>query len=247
MYVYDIQHLFFMTYLSITYLNSEPYYNIRKRGNHMQPSVSFDYKTKKEELWNAITHGLAFIASIPLSILLIIYAVKNGGAVQIVSFSIFAASLMLLFAMSTLLHSLPEKWKTFGAILDHSSIYILIAGTYTPFLLIAVGDIFGIVLLCIIWSLALFGVIFKCLFINRFEKLSLFLYIAMGWLIIIAIQPLYAFLQFEGFILLLAGGLLYTFGSIFYAWRKLPYNHAIWHLFVIGGCACMMSCVVIYL
>ncbi|MCY9549422.1 PAQR family membrane homeostasis protein TrhA [Lysinibacillus xylanilyticus] len=208
---------------------------------------SFDYKTWKEELWNAITHGIGFIASIPALIVLILAAVQTGSALQITAFTIFGASVIVLFLMSTLLHSMPEKYKHFFAILDHSSIYILIAGTYTPFLLIAIGGTLGITLLCIIWSLAILGVIFKCFFINRFEKLSLIFYIGMGWLIIFAIKPLYLFLGFHGFALLLAGGLFYTIGAIFYAWRSLPYNHTIWHLFVLAGCGSMYACVYFYL
>ncbi|MFJ8235330.1 hemolysin III family protein [Ureibacillus sp. NPDC094379] len=213
----------------------------------MQQENAFDYKNLKEELWNAITHGLGLFLSIPACVLLILLAVHSGSAVQIVSNSIFGASLVLLFLMSTLLHSMPEKYKKFFSILDHSSIYVLIAGTYTPFLLIAIKGVLGIVLLCIVWGIALLGVVFKCLFIHRFETFSLLLYIAMGWMIVFAIKPLYEFLQFDGFTVLLAGGLLFTFGSIFYAWRKLPYNHAIWHLFVIAGCACMVICVAFYL
>lgn len=208
---------------------------------------SFDYKTWKEELWNAITHGIGFIASIPALVVLILAAVQTGSALQITTFTIFGASVIVLFLMSTLLHSMPEKYKHFFAILDHSSIYILIAGTYTPFLLIAVGGTLGITLLCIIWSLAILGVIFKCFFINRFEKLSLIFYIGMGWLIIFAIKPVYLFLGFHGFALLLAGGLFYTIGAIFYAWRSLPYNHTIWHLFVLAGCGSMYACVYFYL
>lgn len=213
----------------------------------MLQQQAIDYKSMKEELWNAITHGIGFLISIPVCVLMIIMAVKNDSVIQITSFSIFGASLILLFLMSTLLHSMPVKYKRILSILDHSSIYVLIAGTYTPFLLIAIGGTLGIVLLCIIWAIALFGIAFKCFFIHRFEALSLILYIAMGWLIILAIKPLYSFLQFDGFTLLLAGGLFFTFGAIFYAWTRLPYNHAIWHLFVIAGCGCMVSCVVMYL
>lgn len=208
---------------------------------------SFDYKTWKEELWNAITHGIGFIASIPALVVLILAAVQTGSALQITTFSIFGASVIILFLMSTLLHSMPEKYKHIFAILDHSSIYILIAGTYTPFLLIAIGGTLGITLLCIIWSLALLGVMFKCFFINRFEKLSLIFYVGMGWLIIFAIKPVYLYLGVNGFALLLAGGLFYTIGAIFYAWRSLPYNHTIWHLFVLAGCGSMYACVYFYL
>ncbi|HWK23314.1 MAG TPA: hemolysin III family protein [Ureibacillus sp.] len=213
----------------------------------MNTNDAFDYKNWKEELWNAITHGVGLLISIPTCVILILLAVQTGSAVQIVSYSVFGGSLVLLFLMSTLLHSMPEKFKRFFSILDHSSIYILIAGSYTPFLLIAIDGVLGIVLLCIIWAIAIFGVVFKCLFIHKFETFSLILYIVMGWLIIFAIKPLYQFLQFDGFTVLLAGGLLFTFGSIFYAWRKLPYNHAIWHLFVIGGCACLVVCMTVYM
>ena len=213
----------------------------------MQKLQAFDYKNDLEERWNAITHGLGLLVSIPISCLLIIYAALNGSAAEVTSFSIFGASLILLFLMSTLLHSVPEKYKRFFSILDHSSIYILIAGTYTPFLLIAIGGTLGIVMLCIIWSIAIFGVVFKCLFIHRFEKLSLVIYIVMGWLIIIMIHPLITYLTMNGFMLLLAGGLFFTFGAIFYAWTRLPFNHAIWHLFVIAGCGCIVGCVYFYL
>ncbi|EON72750.1 PAQR family membrane homeostasis protein TrhA [Lysinibacillus sphaericus] len=208
---------------------------------------SFDYKTWKEELWNAITHGVGFIASIPALIVLILAGVQHGSAMHIVTFSVFGTSVIILFLMSTLLHSMPEKYKRFFAILDHSSIYILIAGTYTPFLLLAVGGAMGVTLLCIIWTLAIVGVLFKCFFINRFEILSLLFYIGMGWLIIFAIKPVYIYLGNPGFSLLLAGGLFYTIGAIFYAWRSLPYNHTIWHLFVLAGCGSMYACIYFYL
>ncbi|WP_042475501.1 PAQR family membrane homeostasis protein TrhA [Bacillus ndiopicus] len=210
-------------------------------------NIVFDYKTKNEELWNAITHGIGLLISIPACVGLILQAVAKGSAVDIVSYSIFGASLIILFLNSTLLHSMPKRFKRFFAILDHSAIYILIAGTYTPFLLITLDGLLSITLLCIIWGIAIFGVVFKCLFIHRFEAFSLGLYIAMGWLIIFVIKPVYAFLQLEGFLLLLAGGLFFTFGAIFYAWHRLPYNHAIWHIFVIAGCACMVGCVLFYL
>jgi hemolysin III len=212
-----------------------------------EKNYSYDYISLKEEVWNAITHGIGFLASIPITVLLIIYAAVQGSAVHVVSYAIFGASLMLLFLMSTLLHSMPLKYKRTFAIMDHASIYVLIAGTYTPFLLIAIGGKLGITMLVIIWAIALFGVCFKIFFIDRFDKLSLALYIGMGWMIIFAFKPVYAYLQFDGFLLLLIGGLLYTVGSIFYAWRSLPYGHTIWHLFVLAGCACMVSCVWIYL
>lgn len=213
----------------------------------MKNSNAFDYKNLTEELWNAITHGIGLIISIPTCLALILVAVNSGNALQVTSYSIFGASLVLLFLMSTLLHSMPEKYKKLFSIFDHSSIYILIAGTYTPFLLLVIKGTLGIVLLSIVWGIAIFGIVFKCLFIHKFEAFSLFLYIVMGWLIIFAIKPLYEYLHFTGFTILLLGGLLFTFGSIFYAWRKIPFNHAIWHLFVIAGCACMVTCVILFI
>ncbi|WP_301108383.1 hemolysin III family protein [Sporosarcina sp.] len=207
---------------------------------------AFDYKNLKEERLNAITHAIGFLLSIPALVYLILAGVNHGSAIAIVSFTIFGVSMLLLFLMSTLLHSMPIKVKEIFAILDHSSIYVLIAGTYTPFMLVTLKGALGWTLFGIIWGLTLLGILFKIFFINRFEKASLALYIIMGWLIIIAIKPLYEQLPAAGFWLLVIGGIFYTFGSIFFAWRRLPYNHAIWHLFVIAGSACMYFSVLLY-
>ena len=209
-------------------------------------TTAIDYKTKKEELWNAITHGIGAVLSIPALVFLILKGVREGTAMHVVSYTIFGASMLLLFLMSTLLHSMPVKVKKVFSILDHSAIYILIAGTYTPFLLISIQGALGWTLFGIVWGLAIAGILFKVFFIHRYEFVSLIFYILMGWLIVIAIKPLIQSLTMPGFLLMLSGGLFYTIGSIFYAWRKLPYNHSIWHLFVIAGSACMYFCVLIY-
>ena len=209
-------------------------------------SEAFDYKSPQEELWNAITHGIGFALSIPALVLLVISSIDRGTATAIVSFTIFGVSMILLFLMSTLLHSMPVKLKKLFSIFDHSAIYILIAGTYTPFLLVTIKGALGWSLFGVIWGLAIAGILFKVFFIHKYEAVSLVFYIVMGWLIISAIKPLYVNLPIEGFALLVAGGLLYTFGSIFYAWRKIPYNHAIWHLFVIAGSASMFFSVLLY-
>ncbi|HJF31370.1 MAG TPA: hemolysin III family protein [Sporosarcina psychrophila] len=209
-------------------------------------TVAFDFKNGREELWNAITHGIALLLSIPALVFLVLDAVRDGTVLHVVSYTIFGFSMLLLFLMSTLLHSMPIKFKHLFSILDHSAIYILIAGTYTPLLLITVKGVLGWTLFGIVWGLAIAGILFKVFFIHRFEFVSLIFYILMGWLIIIAIKPLYTHLTFTGFALLVTGGLLYTFGSIFYAWRRIPYNHAIWHLFVIAGSASMYFCVLLY-
>ena len=209
-------------------------------------TTAYDFKNFREELWNAITHGLGFLLSIPALVFLIIVGVQHGTATHIVSYTIFGVSMLLLFLMSTLLHSMPIKFKRIFSILDHSAIYILIAGTYTPFLLITIKGALGWTLFGVIWGLAIAGILFKVFFIHRFEFVSLIFYIVMGWLILIAIKPLFIQLTIAGFALLVTGGLLYTVGSIFYAWRKIPYNHAIWHVFVMAGSASMYFCVLLY-
>lgn len=207
---------------------------------------AFDYKNQREELWNAITHGIGLLLSIPALVLLILAGVRHGTALAIVSFTIFGVSTFLLFLMSTLLHSMPVKMKKLFSIFDHSAIYVLIAGTYTPFLLVTIKGTLGWSLFGVIWGLAIAGILFKVFFIHKYETVSLIFYIVMGWLIVSAIKPLYIQLPIEGIILLVLGGIFYTFGSVFYAWRKIPYNHAIWHVFVIAGSACMFFSVLFY-
>lgn len=209
-------------------------------------SEAFDYKNSKEELWNAITHGIGFALSIPALVLLIMAGKDHGSATAVVSFTIFGVSMVLLFLMSTLLHSMPVKLKKLFSIFDHSAIYILIAGTYTPFLLVTIKGALGWTLFGVIWGLAIAGILFKVFFIHKYEAVSLVFYIVMGWLIVSAIKPLYVNMEREGLVLLVLGGILYTFGSIFYAWRKIPFNHAIWHIFVIAGSASMFFSVLLY-
>ncbi|PID04306.1 hemolysin D [Sporosarcina sp. P2] len=207
---------------------------------------SFDYKNMQEERWNAITHAIGFLLCIPALVLLILKGVKQGTGIAIGSFTIFGVSMLLLFLASTLLHSMPVKLKSFFAILDHSAIYVLIAGTYTPFLLVTLQGTLGWTLFGIIWGLALFGILFKIFYIHRFAKLSLALYLMMGWLIVLAIKPLYNALPPQGIWLLVIGGLFYTAGAYFFMARRVPYNHAIWHLFVMAGSASMFFSVLLY-
>lgn len=204
-------------------------------------------ETYKEEVANALTHGLGVLLSIPALVFLILFAVKYGNTWHLVSFSIFGSTMILLYLFSTLLHSVHHpKAKRILAILDHSAIYLLIAGTYTPFVLVTLRGPLGWTLFGIVWALAIIGIIFKVFFIRRFMILSTVFYVLMGWMVIIAIKPLYAGLQFDGFMLLLTGGILYTIGAIFYVWTRIPYNHAIWHGFVLAGSAAMFFCVLFY-
>jgi len=201
----------------------------------------------KEEIANSITHGIGFLLSIPALVMLIIYAAETDNPWRIVSFTIFGTTMIILYLCSTLLHSIShEKIKNLFEILDHSSIYLLIAGTYTPFVLVAIRGPLGWTLFGISWGLAICGIIFKCYFVKKFIVTSTILYVIMGWLIVMAIVPLYHAIGRTGFVFLILGGLLYTVGSIFYVFQKIPYFHAIWHLFVLAGSAMMYICVLLY-
>nr|WP_258523411.1 hemolysin III family protein [Rossellomorea marisflavi] len=210
-------------------------------------TYDFDFSNWKEEIANAITHGIGLILSIPALIMLVLFAVDKGSAWHVVSFSIFGASMILLYLFSTLLHSFkPSKAKNVFAVLDHSAIYVLIAGTYTPLMLVSVRSALGWTLFGIVWGLAIVGIIFKCYFVDRFQIVSTLFYLIMGWLVLAAIKPLYESLTPAGFDLLLTGGILYSVGAIFYVWKKIPYNHAIWHLFVLAGSSFMYFCILFY-
>ncbi len=194
--------------------------------------------SKKEEFWNAMTHGVGAFLTIPATILLIEKALNNGSNVELVSYIIFGISMFLLYLASTLYHSLPTH-KTFFKKMDHSSIFLLIAGTYTPVALIAIGGTTGWTLAGIEWGLAVIGIVLKQFFVHRFKRISLLVYIGMGWLLVFVYQPVLDHLTINGILLLLAGGLCYTVGTYFYKNNKIPYNHAIWHVFVMGGSLCM--------
>ncbi len=189
-----------------------------------------------EELANTITHGAGVALSILGLVLLVVRAAIYGDAWQVVSFSIYGSSLILLYLASTLYHGFKSKRvKEILRIFDHSAIYLLIAGTYTPFLLVTLRGPWGWSLFGTIWGLALLGITFKIIFGPKYEIVSTIFYLMMGWVVIIAIKPLIAALPLAGLVWLVAGGLAYSLGVIFYVWEKLPYNHAIWHGFVMAG------------
>ncbi len=202
----------------------------------------------KEEIANSISHGIGCVFGIVGLVLLIVQAVSNdASSTAIVSYSLYGGSIILLFLASTLYHAIPsQKAKQWLKIFDHCAIYILIAGTYTPFLLVGLQSTFAHVLMVIIWGLALFGVIFKLAFIDRFEVLSLVTYLGMGWLSLLVVYQLAMKLSVGGIALLAAGGVVYTLGVIFYACKRIPYNHAIWHGFVLGGSVCHFMAIYLY-
>ena len=204
-----------------------------------KPSWKNPFYTFREELANSVTHGIgAALAFVGLAVLLIL-AAFYGNTWHVASFSIYGASLIILYSASTLYHSVQHpRAKRLFRTLDHASIYLLIAGTYTPFLLIGVRGTLGWSLLAIIWLMALAGIIWKIFFLGRFEVMATIMYIFMGWMGVLAFRQMLVNIPPLGVKMLFAGGLIYTFGVIFYAWEKLPYNHAIWHLFVLGGSIC---------
>ena len=194
------------------------------------------YYSGREELFNSLTHGAGVVLSLLGLVFLIVRAAQYGTTWHIVSFAIYGISLILLYLASTLYHSIPVmEWKQVLKKFDHSAIFLLIAGTYTPFLLTNLRGPWGWSLFGVIWGLTLLGLVLKFWIISRWEGASVVLYLVMGWLAVVAGGELIQHVGTTSLILLAAGGICYTVGVIFYLWRKLPYNHAIWHLFVLGG------------
>ena len=200
-----------------------------------------------EEIANSITCGVGLCLSIAGLVILVVLASAHGDVFRVVSFSIYGASLSLLYMTSLFYHTLQQKRaKHVFEIMDHSAVYVLIAGTYTPFMLVTLRGAWGWSLLGIVWSLAVFGIVFKSFHVKRFKVFSNIVYLAMGWLVVVAIQPMIKTLPFGAIAWLLAGGLLYSFGVLFYAYERLPFGHAVWHLFVLGGSLCHFFSVFFY-
>jgi len=202
--------------------------------------------TQREEIANAVTHGLGLLASLVGLPILVLAAAARGERMAIIGASVFGATLIALYAASTLYHAIPHPTlKQKLRVVDHAAIYCLIAGTYTPFTLGVLHGTWGWSLFGIVWTLAAIGVLFKLKFGPRFQRASTAMYIAMGWVIIIALKPLLQSVPTAGLTLLAAGGLLYTGGCVFYLARK-SWSHPVWHLFVMGGSACHYFAVLWY-
>lgn len=195
---------------------------------------------KHVQIANILTPAVGFFLSLPAWGALILHANLNGNVWHVVSCAIYGATLVLSYAVFTLYHvfKFHERLGTLFKILDHSTIYLLIAGTYTPFLLVSLRGNWGWTLFAVVWGLTILGVFFKIFFVHRFKILAPLIYLFMGWLLIFAIKPAIALIPSGALQLLLAGGLFYSFGLIFYAWKRLLYHHAIWHLFVLAGSIC---------
>lgn len=194
---------------------------------------------KIEEIFNGITHGIGVVFGIVALTVLLILSIRKGDIPSIVSFSIYGACIILMFLSSTLYHSIPmEKAKSILRVFDHSSIFLFIAGTYTPIVILTLTGALRIGVLVSIWSIALSGVVFKIFTYGKFDKykaVSLIIYIGMGWTAIIPIKAIINATSINFFFWILGGGLLYTLGTIFYGIKKIPFNHGIWHLFVLAA------------
>ena len=204
--------------------------------NFVQNPVMPKKNRKKEELYNVITHGLGVVLSVVALVLMIYYSVESGNTVAIASSLVFGISLILLYSASTIYHAVYRlKWKKICQKIDHLSIYLLIAGTYTPIALLGLKGVWGWSMFGVIWGMALIGFIFKFSPLRNNEKISLSLYALMGWASIIAIKPMIENLAPGALLFIILGGLCYTLGIYFYAKDRKPYYHPIWHLFVLGG------------
>ncbi len=201
-----------------------------------------------EELANRLTHGVGALLSLAGLVLMVVYSALHGDAWVITSTAIYGASLVILYTASTLYHTVTsDRWRRFFQKLDHAAIFLLIAGTYTPFTLGPLRGGWGWTLFGIVWGFAVIGIVLKLFFAGRADVLSTIAYLVMGWLVVIAVKPLLAALPAGALWLLLSGGLCYSLGTIFYLWEKLPYNHAVWHLWVLGGSVCHWAAVFGYI
>ena len=201
-----------------------------------------------EELANRITHGLGAVLSVAGLVLLVVYSSLHGTVWHITSTAIYGATLVLLYTSSTIYHTVSsDRLKKLFQKFDHAAIFLLIAGTYTPFALGPLRGPWGWSLFGVVWGVAMIGVVLKFWHAGRFDVLSTLMYIVLGWLVIIATKPLMAAVPPAGLWLLLCGGLCYTLGTIFYLWEKIPFNHAWWHVWVMGGSVCHWIAIFYYI
>lgn len=208
---------------------------------------AFETESLVEELANGITHGIGLALSVVGFVALVALSIVRGNAWHIAGCTTFGVTLVLLYTASTLYHSLrrPHLRRILKA-LDHTAIYLLIAGTYTPFTLVNMRGFWGWILFALVWSFCIFGIVWKLYHVDRFLIVSTVVYVAMGWLVLIAVKPLFAAVPLSGIAWLLAGGLFYMVGVLFFSLKRLPYNHAIWHVFVMAGSICHYFAVVLY-
>ncbi len=209
--------------------------------------ATWEHQSFIEELANSITHGIGLALSVVGFMVMEVLCILHGTALHIVGCTTFGVTLILLYTASTLYHSFRRPHlKRLLKVLDHAAIYLLIAGTYTPFTLVNLKGFWGWTLFAIVWTMAIMGVLFKLFNVDRFKIASTLIYVLMGWSVIIVIKPLLAAVPTAGLMWLLAGGIFYTVGIVFFACKRIPYNHAIWHLFVMAGSICHYFAVLFY-
>ena len=200
-----------------------------------------------EEIANVITHGVGVLLSIFALALMITFTMGEADPWRIFGVTVFGCAMILMYLASTLYHAIPHPpMKRLLRIVDHCAIYLLIAGTYTPFLLVFMRGSWGWTLFFTIWAIAIVGCCFKLFFIGRWDFVSTLLYIAMGWMVVLTIKPAFETIPGMALLLMLLGGLSYTGGVVFYLWHRLPYHHAIWHLFVMGGSTIHFLAIIYY-
>jgi len=217
---------------------------VANRKFDMRGAFSHQDFSTGEEIAHAVTHGLGVLGSVVGLVLMVTRAIPRGSVMLTVGVTIFGASMVILYTASTLYHALTAKRaKHIFELLDYSAIYVLIAGSYTPLALVILGGAWGWWVLGVVWGLAVLGILYEVVLHRRWKLLSLAFYLILGWLAVAVIKPLSAALPTAGMIWLGAGGLAYTGGSVFYAWRGFPYHHAVWHLFVLAGTLCHFICV----
>ena len=213
----------------------------------MITDISLGQYSKTEEIANWVTHAVALLLSITAMALMVVYSTRFGNVYHIVSSAVFGTTLILLYSASTLYHFVPVgRAKNVFQKLDHAMIYLLIAGTYTPYTLVNLRGPWGWSIFGVVWGVALTGLLLDIIMKKRLGWLSISLYLCLGWIIVIAVKPLMANLAGGGVVLLVAGGLFYSLGGIFYLWKRLPFQHAIWHLFVIAGSLCHFFSIFLY-
>jgi hemolysin III len=214
-------------------------------GSHLSPKPPLGKrvrvvrpKTPGEQAANQITHGAGVVLSLVAIVLLILRALPGGDSTRLISYVVFGVSMLILYVASLLYHSArTEKQSRLFKVFDHAAIYVLIAGSYTPFMATVLGGRDGAIMLTVVWTLAFMGVVFKLFFAHRFKLASTFVYLLMGWMVLLVVRPLAAALPSESLSWLVAGGLSYSTGVVFYLWDRLRFQHALWHAFVLFGSA----------
>lgn len=211
------------------------------------PAAAVGCYSTGEEIANSVTHGVAALLSIAGLVVMLSMMPVTAGVATITAAAVFGASMIFLYTASTLYHAIPNlRVKRILQVLDHSAIYVMIAGSYTPFCLVTLKGTTGTMLCIAVWSIALAGIILQPVLMKRAEWLNCLLYLLLGWCVVLVFEPLMAALPSAGIWLLAAGGVVYSLGVIFYLWERIPYNHAIWHLFVLGGTVLQFFSVLFY-